>query len=364
MLTSCGTCSDSGRRSSRDATGDHRAAAAAAGADRVRPHPPARPPALRRAAHHDPPLCCFASAPAAVGSRSPRPSAPPRRCAGRGDRDRARPDHDGGRPRPHEPVRRDRRARRLRQGARGGAARGPDRRRRPLGEGHDLDGRRRASSSAPTPRARIRATRSAARTRSGPGMRIGTASARRRAQLLALEPTLSIEPLRGNIDTRLRKRGERGLDAIVLAACGLDRLGLGARDRAPARSRRDAARGGPGCARAAGAGGRGGARRARRRRRDACAGRGRAALRRARSAAAASRPVAAHHDGAVADGADRGRGRRLDRAPLRDTTRRRSPPSSSSLRPMRIVVTRPEGQERGPRRAPRGRSATRSSTAR
>jgi hydroxymethylbilane synthase len=61
-----------------------------------------------------------------------------------------------------------------------------------------------------------------------PGMRIGTASVRRRAQLLALEPTLSIEPLRGNIDTRLRKRGERGLDAVVLAACGLDRLGLDA----------------------------------------------------------------------------------------------------------------------------------------
>jgi hydroxymethylbilane synthase len=59
-------------------------------------------------------------------------------------------------------------------------------------------------------------------------MRIGTASVRRRAQLLALEPTLSIEPLRGNIETRLRKRGERGLDAIVLAACGLDRLGLAA----------------------------------------------------------------------------------------------------------------------------------------
>ena len=59
------------------------------------------------------------------------------------------------------------------------------------------------------------------------GMRVGTASARRKAQLLALEPTLSIEPLRGNIDTRLRKRAERGLDAIVLAACGLDRLGLG-----------------------------------------------------------------------------------------------------------------------------------------
>jgi hydroxymethylbilane synthase len=60
------------------------------------------------------------------------------------------------------------------------------------------------------------------------GMRVGTASVRRRAQLLALEPKLSIEPLRGNIDTRLRKRGERGLDAIVLAACGLDRLGLAA----------------------------------------------------------------------------------------------------------------------------------------
>jgi hydroxymethylbilane synthase len=59
-----------------------------------------------------------------------------------------------------------------------------------------------------------------------PEMRIGTASVRRRAQLLALEPSLSIEPLRGNIDTRLRKRGERGLDAVVLAACGLDRLGL------------------------------------------------------------------------------------------------------------------------------------------
>jgi hydroxymethylbilane synthase len=59
-----------------------------------------------------------------------------------------------------------------------------------------------------------------------PGMRIGTASVRRRAQLLAAEPSLSIEPLRGNIDTRLRKRIERGLDAVVLAACGLDRLGL------------------------------------------------------------------------------------------------------------------------------------------
>ena len=59
-----------------------------------------------------------------------------------------------------------------------------------------------------------------------PGLRIGTASIRRRAQLLALVPELQIEPLRGNIDTRLRKRGERGLDGVVLAACGLDRLRL------------------------------------------------------------------------------------------------------------------------------------------
>jgi hydroxymethylbilane synthase len=60
------------------------------------------------------------------------------------------------------------------------------------------------------------------------GMRIGTASARRRAQLLALDPSITIEPLRGNVETRLRKMRERGLDAIVLAACGLDRLGLAA----------------------------------------------------------------------------------------------------------------------------------------
>ena len=60
-----------------------------------------------------------------------------------------------------------------------------------------------------------------------PGMRIGTASVRRRAQLLSYDSTISVEPLRGNIDTRLRKARERGLDALVLACCGLDRLGLG-----------------------------------------------------------------------------------------------------------------------------------------
>jgi hydroxymethylbilane synthase len=58
------------------------------------------------------------------------------------------------------------------------------------------------------------------------GARVGTASMRRGAQLRALRPDLSVESLRGNVDTRLRKRSERGLDGVVLAACGLDRLGL------------------------------------------------------------------------------------------------------------------------------------------
>ncbi len=79
-----------------------------------------------------------------------------------------------------------------------------------------------------------------------PGMRVGTASARRRAQLLALEPSIVVESLRGNVETRLRKMRERGLDAIMLAACGLDRLGLGAEIGArldPARMLPEAAQG-------------------------------------------------------------------------------------------------------------------------
>ncbi len=58
------------------------------------------------------------------------------------------------------------------------------------------------------------------------GARVGTASMRRGAQLRSLRPDLSVESLRGNVDTRLRKRTERGLDGVVLAACGLDRLEL------------------------------------------------------------------------------------------------------------------------------------------
>jgi hydroxymethylbilane synthase len=57
------------------------------------------------------------------------------------------------------------------------------------------------------------------------GARVGTASLRRRAQLLALRPDLDISELRGNVDTRLRKLAEEELDAIVLATAGLVRLG-------------------------------------------------------------------------------------------------------------------------------------------
>lgn len=57
------------------------------------------------------------------------------------------------------------------------------------------------------------------------GARVGTASLRRRAQLLAARPDLRIEELHGNVDTRLRKLAGGHLDAIVLAAAGLRRLG-------------------------------------------------------------------------------------------------------------------------------------------
>jgi len=57
------------------------------------------------------------------------------------------------------------------------------------------------------------------------GARVGTASLRRRAQLLAARPDLAVSELHGNVDTRLRKLAEGELDAIVLAAAGLRRLG-------------------------------------------------------------------------------------------------------------------------------------------
>ena len=64
------------------------------------------------------------------------------------------------------------------------------------------------------------------------GAVVGTSSLRRQVLLQALRPDLKIEPLRGNLDTRLRKLDEGQYDAIVLAAAGLKRLGLGERIRA------------------------------------------------------------------------------------------------------------------------------------
>ena len=61
------------------------------------------------------------------------------------------------------------------------------------------------------------------------GAHVGTSSLRRQTQLRGLRPDLRITPLRGNVGTRLRKLDEGGYDAILLAAAGLLRLGLGER---------------------------------------------------------------------------------------------------------------------------------------
>jgi hydroxymethylbilane synthase len=65
-----------------------------------------------------------------------------------------------------------------------------------------------------------------------PGAVVGTSSLRREAQLHARYPYLAVTSLRGNLDTRLRKLDEGQFDAIILAAAGLTRLGLGSRIRA------------------------------------------------------------------------------------------------------------------------------------
>ncbi len=62
-----------------------------------------------------------------------------------------------------------------------------------------------------------------------PGGVVGTSSLRREAQLRARYPHLTVKPLRGNVGTRLKKLDEGQFDAILLAAAGLKRLGLGAR---------------------------------------------------------------------------------------------------------------------------------------
>lgn len=62
-----------------------------------------------------------------------------------------------------------------------------------------------------------------------PGARVGTSSLRRQCQLKHARPDLELLPLRGNVDTRLRKLDEQEYDAIILAAAGLTRLGLESR---------------------------------------------------------------------------------------------------------------------------------------
>lgn len=63
------------------------------------------------------------------------------------------------------------------------------------------------------------------------GARVGTSSLRRECQLRARYPRLAIEPLRGNVPTRLKKLDDGRYDAVILAAAGLKRLGLGGRIR-------------------------------------------------------------------------------------------------------------------------------------
>ena len=67
----------------------------------------------------------------------------------------------------------------------------------------------------------------------GAGSRVATGSLRRKVQLEARVPGIAIEDLRGNVDTRLRKLEERGLDGVVLAMAGLNRLGIARADIVP-----------------------------------------------------------------------------------------------------------------------------------
>ena len=61
-----------------------------------------------------------------------------------------------------------------------------------------------------------------------PEARVGTSSLRRRAQLLHHRPDLQIEPLRGNVDTRVERVRDRKVDAVVLALAGIRRLAISA----------------------------------------------------------------------------------------------------------------------------------------
>ena len=89
-----------------------------------------------------------------------------------------------------------------------------------------------AISAREDPRDAFVSTRHDALSSLPQGAVVGTSSLRREAQLRERYPALRIESLRGNVHTRLRKLDEGQYDAIILAAAGLKRLGLGARIRA------------------------------------------------------------------------------------------------------------------------------------
>ena len=110
-------------------------------------------------------------------------------------------------------------------------AAGDDRSRGAFGQGHADGAAGRASSSRRSCRARTRATCSSAARRSRSrdlprGAVVGTASLRRQALVKRLRPDLAVVPLRGNVETRLRKLDEGVVDATLLALAGLKRLGL------------------------------------------------------------------------------------------------------------------------------------------
>ena len=225
---------------------------------------------------------------------------------------------------------------------------------------------RRASPSARTCRGRTRATRCAAPSELRPGMRIGTASARRQAQLLALEPALSIEPLRGNVDTRLRKRAS----ADSTRSCSRPPASTGSGSGGEIGHRFDpdelAAGGGPGRRGASGARGRGGARRGAddpetRRRVEA----ERACV--ARIGGGCLAPVAAYHDGealtalvAAEDGSWLERRRGDD--PVRARRRAARRDSEARVKVVRHASSRGASSAAG--RAARATPGSRSSSAR
>ena len=146
-----------------------------------------------------------------------------------------------------------------------------------------------------------------------PGMRIGTASVRRRAQLLALEPTLSIEPLRGNIDTGCASAASAGSTRSCSPPAGSTGSGSPTRSAIASTPRRCFRRRARARSRSR-CGGRGGARRRGRRPGDVEAVEARAGLRRRdrRRLPRAGRRVPRRR---ASDGAHRGPRRRLGRAP-------------------------------------------------